>query len=240
MVRMSVGLGSQDIRHETLTCCSRDPEGHRRYSGTMERSIVAFHADEVGDWVAELSCGHDQHVRHRPPFQDRHWVVDKVSRDGRIGMPLDCPLCERTEPPDALRFVRSSPEWDERTVPAGLLRSHQVPEGMWGRITVTEGHLRFSAATHPRYEVVLGPSAVQAIPPGVEHQVEPLGSGRFSIDFFTVDRGTSTSIAPTVETLFPPEKSDLEEGDDPACWAHRVCPECGAFLDGASHRYEED
>ena len=31
---------------------------------------------------------------------------------------------------------------------------------------------------------------------------------------------------------------DREEpaGGEPPCLAHRVCPECGAFVDGASHR----
>jgi hypothetical protein len=37
-------------------------------STTLVRPIVGFHQDEHQDWVAELSCGHNQHVRHRPPF----------------------------------------------------------------------------------------------------------------------------------------------------------------------------
>ncbi len=37
---------------------------------SMLRAIDGYHQDEVGDWVAELRCGHGQHVRHRPPF----WV----------------------------------------------------------------------------------------------------------------------------------------------------------------------
>lgn len=27
-----------------------------------------------------------------------------------------------------------------------------------------------------------------------------------------------------------------DEGGDPACWAGLLCPECGAVLDGGSHR----
>lgn len=30
----------------------------------VRRRIVGFHQDEGGDWVAELSCMHRQHVRH--------------------------------------------------------------------------------------------------------------------------------------------------------------------------------
>jgi hypothetical protein len=61
----------------------------------MDRAIAGFHQDEDGDWVAELSCGHAQHVRHRPPFHLREWVVEDKGRQTRIGTPLDCPLCER-------------------------------------------------------------------------------------------------------------------------------------------------
>ena len=32
------------------------------------------------DWVAELECGHTQHVRHDPPWTNRPWV--SLSRDG--------------------------------------------------------------------------------------------------------------------------------------------------------------
>jgi len=38
-----------------------------KVAGTM-RKIVDFHLDENLDWVAELECGHQQHVRHNPPW----------------------------------------------------------------------------------------------------------------------------------------------------------------------------
>jgi len=58
----------------------------------VERAISGFHRDEENDWVAELLCGHNQHVHHRPPFQLREWVTDAVGRDSRFGTPLECPL----------------------------------------------------------------------------------------------------------------------------------------------------
>ncbi len=60
----------------------------------MRRAIVGFEVDEVGDWVALLDCGHRQHVRHRPPWQERPWVLTAEGREGRIGTPLECPLCD--------------------------------------------------------------------------------------------------------------------------------------------------
>lgn len=64
----------------------------------MERSIVGFHLDEESHWVAELSCGHTQHVRHDPPLAERPWVLDAATRNARLGMPIDCPLCEPIRP----------------------------------------------------------------------------------------------------------------------------------------------
>lgn len=59
----------------------------------MKRRIVGFHQDEVGDWVAELECGHGQHVRHEPPWQVRPWVTTAEGRNSRLGTTLDCRLC---------------------------------------------------------------------------------------------------------------------------------------------------
>ena len=118
----------------------------------MERAIIAYHQDEVPEWVAELECGHNQHVRHRPPFQLRAWITEEAGRTAKLGMPLDCPLCDRAEMPEGLRFVRSSPEWTEQTVPQGLLRAHRLAHGTWGRIVVQIGTLRFIMFSEPRIE----------------------------------------------------------------------------------------
>ncbi len=60
----------------------------------MIRSIAGFHQDDEGHWVAELSCGHNQHVRHQPPFWDRPWVTTEAGRSERIGTEIECPLCD--------------------------------------------------------------------------------------------------------------------------------------------------
>jgi tellurite methyltransferase len=188
----------------------------------VERSICGYHQDEKGDWVAELACGHNQDVRHRPPFQLRPWILTEVERSARIGSPLDCPWCDRAELPAATRFVRTSPEWNEDTLPKGLLRAHRLGSGTWGRIVVKEGRLLFYMAGEPALETELtkrGPA--QAIPPEVEHEVRLAGPVRFSIDFLAVDRA---------------EPVASNEGGDPACWAGLVCAECGAVTAGGYHR----
>jgi len=63
----------------------------------MKSKILAFNQDESGDWVVELSCGHARHVRHRPPFQDRPWVLTEESRASMIGQELDCGICKQQQ-----------------------------------------------------------------------------------------------------------------------------------------------
>ena len=60
----------------------------------MERAITSFEQDDRGDWVAMLVCGHRQHVRHRPPWQERAWVLTTEGRQGRIGTLLECRICD--------------------------------------------------------------------------------------------------------------------------------------------------
>jgi tellurite resistance-related uncharacterized protein len=187
----------------------------------MERAITGYHLEEEGDWVAELSCGHNQHVRHRPPFQLRPWVLDAAGRAARRGSLLDCPLCERAELPEGLRFVRSTPVWNERTLPQALRQAHRVGGGTWGRIMVHQGRLRFRAETSPPLDVVLDPATAQAIPPDVEHEVAPLGPVRLSVEFLAVDRQQPP--------LVPRSPVDIDEGGDPACWAHLVDEETGTI-----------
>ncbi|MBM3223562.1 MAG: DUF3565 domain-containing protein [Candidatus Tectomicrobia bacterium] len=60
----------------------------------MQRSIIGFHQDELQDWVADLDCGHKQHVRHDPPWLNRPWVVSFEGRQRYLGQQLDCKHCD--------------------------------------------------------------------------------------------------------------------------------------------------
>jgi hypothetical protein len=55
--------------------------------------IVGFHRDDENHWVADLECGHTQHVRHDPPWQVRQWVTTESGRQGFIGQMLMCKVC---------------------------------------------------------------------------------------------------------------------------------------------------
>ena len=62
-------------------------------SEAPERRIVGFHQDDAGDWVADLECGHGQHVRHRPPWEVRAWVTTEAGRAKMVGQSLSCRKC---------------------------------------------------------------------------------------------------------------------------------------------------
>jgi len=64
----------------------------------MNRRIVGFSQDEEGHWVADLECGHRQHMRHRPPFESRPWVTTAEGRATRIGVVVDCKKCDPLDP----------------------------------------------------------------------------------------------------------------------------------------------
>ena len=62
--------------------------------GMAEQKIVGFHQDEHGDWVADLACGHTRHVRHRPPWELRPWVITEEGRQSYLGAVLNCKRCD--------------------------------------------------------------------------------------------------------------------------------------------------
>jgi hypothetical protein len=68
-----------------------------------KRKIIGFHQDEHEDWIADLECGHAQHVRHNPPWMNRPWVATAEGRNSRLGTLLICKRCAEdsaTRPPE--------------------------------------------------------------------------------------------------------------------------------------------
>lgn len=60
----------------------------------MQQAIIGFHLDDENHWVADLACGHGQHVRHNPPWQNRPWVMTEQGRKEKLGVRLECKKCE--------------------------------------------------------------------------------------------------------------------------------------------------
>jgi hypothetical protein len=66
----------------------------------MQQKIIGFAQDDLGDWVARLACGHNRHVRHAPPWQNRPWVITAEGRDRHLGSGLECRKCDEGAPRD--------------------------------------------------------------------------------------------------------------------------------------------
>lgn len=148
-----------------------------------QRAITGFHLDVENSWVAELACGHRQHVRHDPPFQERPWVVTEVGREARLGALLDCLFCDMPALPQAATVYKRTREFDQETVPKGLLADHKTAPETWGRIVVLEGALLYSLAAPQGQSWVLRPGIPGIIAPTVPHKVKPQGRVRFFVEF---------------------------------------------------------
>ncbi len=68
----------------------------------MKQPITGYHQDDERHWVAELACGHFQHVRHDPPLVERSWVVTEQGRAALLGTILECKKCDEGAPADRL------------------------------------------------------------------------------------------------------------------------------------------
>ena len=102
----------------------------------MKQAIAGFHQDDEGHWVAELACGHGQHVRHDPPWQVRPWVISDDGRMSRLGVELDCVRCDedqasragsRRGAPDFLRGAERLPTIDTPRLALRWLEADDVP-----------------------------------------------------------------------------------------------------------------
>ncbi|MBX2851460.1 MAG: DUF3565 domain-containing protein [Phycisphaeraceae bacterium] len=66
----------------------------------MKQPITGYHQDNEDHWVAQLACGHNQHVRHGPPLVSRPWVTSETGREQMLGSKLDCIKCDTGVPAD--------------------------------------------------------------------------------------------------------------------------------------------
>ena len=85
--------------------------------------------------------------------------------------------------PDRLVLVRITPEFDEHTVPAGLLAAHRTAPHVWGRLAVRDGNIAFVFDDHPDDIHQLSKGESIGIPPQRRHHVIVTGPVRFVVEF---------------------------------------------------------
>jgi tellurite resistance-related uncharacterized protein len=90
------------------------------------------------------------------------------------------------ELPAGLKAYKRTPVFDQDSLPAGLRRQHRTKAGVWARVHVLEGRLRYRTFD-PTSETVLTPHKPGIIEPEQPHEVEPLGPMRMFVEFYAAD-----------------------------------------------------
>jgi len=87
------------------------------------------------------------------------------------------------QPETPARPYRSTPLFDQDTLPAALRARHDTKAGVWGMIRVIEGKLRLTYLDPPS-EVTLTPDRPGLILPQQPHFVTPVGAMKMQVDFY--------------------------------------------------------
>lgn len=78
---------------------------------------------------------------------------------------------------------RSTPIFNENTLPQALRANHQTKEGVWGVIKVFEGELNLTYI-EPHSEMLLTPGNPGLVSPQQTHFVTAIGPMRMQVDFY--------------------------------------------------------
>lgn len=86
--------------------------------------------------------------------------------------------------PAGVVHYKTTSEFTQDSVPAGLLRNHTTAQGVWGRIVVREGSLRYVIEEPEMEEHLLGPGKPGIVEPQMAHHVGIDGPVRFCVEFY--------------------------------------------------------
>jgi tellurite methyltransferase len=86
--------------------------------------------------------------------------------------------------PENVEYYKSSPTFNQDTVPKALLKDHCTKVGTWGLLNVVSGSLRY-VVTELGFEeeMLLSSGSTAVIAPEHLHYVEPLGAVEFFVAF---------------------------------------------------------
>lgn len=81
---------------------------------------------------------------------------------------------------------RSTPVFDAVTLPGGLRKAHCTKAGVWGRLTVFAGTVRYVVEETGEGSILSAGDFI-IIQPQQLHHVEPLGEMQMQVSFYDVD-----------------------------------------------------
>jgi len=92
--------------------------------------------------------------------------------------------------PENFRHTRATPFWSKQTVPQALLTHHNTKKGVFGRLSVMQGAVKYIGFRNehdetPEIEVVIEAGHFGISPPQYWHRIELLTDDTyFNLDFF--------------------------------------------------------
>ena len=85
--------------------------------------------------------------------------------------------------PESLNPIRKTPEFDEGSIPKGLLKEHNTKAGVWAKIVIVKGALQYKI-NEPEEVVILDTENFGVVEPAILHEVKPLGPVKFYVEFY--------------------------------------------------------
>ena len=89
----------------------------------------------------------------------------------------------KTLPAEVSSFAQS-PEFTEDSTPKNLKKEHRTSAGIWGKIVVLEGRLRYRILEPEARDEELSPQTPGIVEPEIAHEVKALGKVRFYVEFY--------------------------------------------------------
>lgn len=86
--------------------------------------------------------------------------------------------------PETVTPYKQTPEFDETTIPKGLLKAHSTKSGVWGKIVIIEGELRYQINEPEIAQYTLDASCYGVVEPEIKHEVVPIDKVRFYVEFY--------------------------------------------------------
>nr|WP_295374720.1 DUF1971 domain-containing protein [uncultured Sphingosinicella sp.] len=95
---------------------------------------------------------------------------------------------------------KTTPVFDQHTIPLALQREHRTKAGVWGIVRVLEGELRLNFGDASE-DQLLTPTNPGLVAPEQPHSVEPIGPVRMQIEFYAAAPAVSARTQTTSLSL---------------------------------------
>ncbi|ATU05309.1 hypothetical protein BKN14_02530 [Candidatus Gracilibacteria bacterium HOT-871] len=116
--------------------------------------------------------------------------------------------------PENFYRYKQMPIWTEETIPEMVLTMHNTKVGVWGKASILEGALKYTAFKDPRgeveYELVINAGEFGTSSPQKWHKVEPIGKLKMILEFFEEKPKAVQELEEEFKKAFPDKSPHYE------------------------------